>query len=193
MGIILFSRVKIDSISYRNSIDEMNRESELMKSAYEEFSRKYGSKRLEWLYEEEIKNGSEFSKRISDEISLKVGLKPTREMILMGMMAESCKIPQRFIDGGISSPARFKMTDQQFDDYSKKYLSFIRWYNKKLRTNGMEQDLLYVKNDRGNWLRYKHDKECCHDIWDVDNPRYQGVYFWWDARMYTTPLGHIIN
>lgn len=180
-------------MSYKSAVRDIDSNIDSMKSAYEEFSRKYGNKRLEQVYAEDIKNSSDFSKRIAEEISIKTGLEPSREMVLMGMMAESCKIPQKFIDGGISSPIRGKMTDSQFDDYSKKYLSFIRWYNNKLRANGMEQDLLYVKNDKDSRLWYKNKPEYCKDICHVDNPRFQAVYIWWDARFYTTPFGRIIS
>lgn len=193
IGVFLFSRTGFDAMSYKSAVRDIDSNIDSMKSAYEEFSRKYGNKRLEQIYAEDIKNSSDFSKRIAEEISIKTGLEPSREMVLMGMMAESCKIPQKFIDGGISSPIRGKMTDSQFDDYSKKYLSFIRWYNNKLRANGMEQDLLYVKNDKDSRLWYKNKPEYCKDICHVDNPRFQAVYIWWDARFYTTPFGRIIS
>lgn len=193
IGVFLFSRTGLDAMSYKSAVRDIDSNIDSMKSAYEEFSRKYGNKRLEQVYAEDIKNSSDFSKRIAEEISIKTGLEPSREMVLMGMMAESCKIPQKFIDGGISSPIRGKMTDSQFDDYSKKYLSFIRWYNNKLRANGMEQDLLYVKNDKDSRLWYKNKPEYCKDICHVDNPRFQAVYIWWDARFYTTPFGRIIS
>lgn len=194
IGVILISRTGLDSISYKSAVDDINKNIDSMKSAHEEFSRKYGSKRLEQIYAEDIKNSSDFSKRIMEEIYNVTGLEPSWEMVLMGMMAESCKIPQKFIDGGISSPIRRNtMTDLQFDDYSKKYLSFIRWYNGKLRANGMEHNLLYVKNDKDSRLWYKNKPEYCKDICHVDNPRFQAVYIWWDARFYTTPFGRIIS
>lgn len=192
IGCILFSRFKLDDISFKEAQKNIDDNIEMQKASHEEFRRKYSSEMLERTYTEDINNDTEFARRIKNEISLKTKLIPTREMILMGMMAESCKIPRKFIDGGISSPYRGNMSEWEFDDYSKKFLLFIKWYNKKLRANGMHQDLLYIKNDSDTRLWYKNKIEYCLSLDRVDNPRFQGAYIWWDARFYTTTLGRII-
>lgn len=211
IGLVVFGRIwfdKCDVREVRKAYDESRAE---MTDQYSKFISNYTDPKYEsmcakciavlYSYNPNIREGCALDSKdpmamkyadIYAELQSMFGGIPSKDMVLMGMMADSGKIPQKFAKFGIAAPIR---AIPEYETVNQ--LRFIRWYNKKLRARGVNQDIVFVprmidaKKPFEN-LNYRNHKERCINIHDITNPRERGTYIWWDSRLNASPYGEVV-
>ena len=109
------------------------------------FEAKYGDYPMQDAVQREVSARSDNAIRMTKKIREEVGIEPTSTMVCLGIMAESCKIPSKFLRGPISN---LVMHDKytSYEEAEKDMIDqckFMKWYNKTLIEHGMDDDELY--------------------------------------------------
>ena len=148
--VVILGKSSIDKASATSYEKEYKAKYQEQKERFERFKNKYEDRLLEdeigtWFY----KNDARIN-RMQDLIRSEVGVEPTRTMTIMAIMASKCKIPHRFIESGIGRPIWVSERKHTYTQQMKRLrdqLVFLKWYDKKLRENGMTDDSLICIED----------------------------------------------
>lgn len=182
IAVILFTRVQVDKTELKKVQKESADRREKEEQERTIFFNTYVDRRLEDKYRKDIIQSTPLSLRAKEQIENEVGIPAKREMILLVMLAEHCKVPYEYASFGIGTPNRnhYSETFTEYCDYCQKYLEFLIWYNKKLMSYGMEHELVYVRSDKHpDYWRYP---ERHYKLHEVKEPNYHGIYLWMPTR-----------
>ena len=140
----------------------------------EEFFEKYGADINEYgEIEREIKFWTPMVQKVFDEISQIIDLPPTEPMLVWAILAEKGKVPPLpFINltgctvledmhdaVWLNNKSYFVSSEKCYEER----LKYLKWYDKKLRDNGMEYELMGIPWDK------KDGKDAGHFIYRRKN------------------------
>lgn len=120
--------------------------------------------------------------RLRIEIIKNVGeIEFTGNMLLCAIMAEKCKVPMAYALGGFHDSITYGggITRLEALKRSEERFKFLKWYNEKLKTNGMDDDELYFlsqKSTIGSSAMPDYSKKV--RVSDMTEHSPGGVYFW---------------
>lgn len=131
--------------------------------------------------------------KIKSEID---GISLTKKMILCAVMAENCKIPSgccarginnKYAGGGPTIP-RAKVEGD-----AENLFKFLKWYNRKLIENGMDDDELYfLGSGEASMAPYGLDFNKKVSVASMTKYEIGGIYFWNGCRSIHFHSGEIL-
>ena len=89
---------------------------------------------------------SEEYTKIEERIKNEAGIKPSTDMVVMGVAAQKCKIPEKyiFLNNGIATAYRSYKQQESLVTERK----FFVWYDKELRAHGFPYVLMFAPEVR---------------------------------------------
>lgn len=114
-------------------------------------------------------------KRIADETGIS---RVADDMVFLGLLAQNAKIPKDIASSGFCSYGVWDYEEQQKWNTQRR---FMLWYDKELRSHGLQEPMLFV--DGVNARNVRHNINLARPITST-NEVIGGRYFWAPMRRY---------
>lgn len=146
-----------------------------MKNDYEEWMGRVVDDKIEY----ELKNNHTAFRAMEQRILKEVNLKTvSADMVVAALLAQKAKIPKNIAMRGINSRGVWDYAEQQ--RWTEQRL-LMRWYDKELRSNGLDEPLLFVEGYSGHCVN--QHMELAIPVQDASKI-IGGRYFWAPMRWF---------
>ena len=142
LGLFLFIRIA----SEKQATKAARMEYEKLNAEYEERSKRFRELHEDIELEHSIRSDQAMCEKARNLIRENTGIiNPSFKMVQMVAMAGSGKIPSEFISEWCNHFSFYAKGDAvERREQAKKYLDFLRFYNKLLRSNGVDEDIVIM-------------------------------------------------
>ena len=184
VAIIIIIVLAIKGFSDKSYTNHIRRETQSRIQDSTEIKRAFIAKYVDKRLEDTILSDGAEVEEMRNLIKEEVGINPSITMVKVALMAKRGKIPSEYANVGIGNQIYWggkhskAKTYTESQDLRNEQFKFIKWYNKYLIKNGMDDDQLYYMSNESCEAPNHISKDNATPVMYMSNARNGGFYFW---------------